>query len=130
MKKQSLLLLFCVGLFSCSQNEEFVEENLNTEKTISSSYEVFVAPKEQTSTTEQDLKEKWRNLANGEFVKDKKHLTKEELQKEMALYILDDCKAILLENGYTQNDFSDKFNDDYQQIILEAMKFYANPIKN
>lgn len=48
----------------------------------------------------------------------------------MALYILDDCKAILLENGYTQNDFSEKFNDDYQQIILEAMKFYANPTKN
>lgn len=132
MKEKSILLLLCIGLFSCSQNEEFVPDLTETEMTVNStsSYEVFVAPKENHSVAEQDLKEKWRNLANGEFVKDKKHLTKEELQKEMALYILNDCKAILLENGYTQNDFSEKFNDDYQQIILEAMKFYANPTKN
>ena len=132
MKEKSILLLLCVGLFSCSQNEESVPDLPETEMMVNStsSHELFVAPKENHSVAEQNLREKWKNLATDEFVRNKKYLSKEELQKEMALYILDDCKSILLENGYAQNDFSEKFNDDYQQIILEAMKLYANSTKN
>lgn len=47
MKEKSILLLLCIGLFSCSQNEEFVPDLTETEMTVNStsSYEVFVAPK-------------------------------------------------------------------------------------
>lgn len=118
--------MFLLGglLVSCTENESPPGENFTTPE-----IEVQVKPKQRALTkSESDLKDKWLALGNGEAMKGKEHLSKEELQKEMALYILEDCKQILLENGYTTTDFSSLFNDDYKLIILEAMKYYSNQI--
>jgi len=47
-------------------------------------------------------------------------LSKEEVQMDMAMKLLPECKKLLLENGYTEEDFETKFNNDYKQIILTA----------
>ena len=112
-------------LASCTEIESPSGENSTTPK-----IEVKIKPKQRALTkNESNLKDKWLELANGEAMKGKEHLSKEELQKEMALYILEDCKQILLDNGYTTDDFTSLFNDDYKLIILEAMKYYSNQNK-
>lgn len=100
--------VFSILLTSCGND---LENNRNSES---------ILKEKPTQDTRQELYNIIKYFTSDEYQKLTQGLSKEEVQKDMAMILLPKCRQLLLENDYTEEEIKMKFNDDYKLIILEA----------
>lgn len=77
-------------------------------------------PSKSFSEAQQSIDNMLKYLTTKDYYSSVSGLTKEEVQKDMAMKLLPKCKDLLFENGYSEDDIAKQFNNDYQKIILAA----------
>lgn len=76
------------------------------------------------SESEFKLREKIIDLTNKEFYVGMEGLSKEEIQKKAVHYLVEDCKSLLIENGFTEDYIKDNLKNDEGKIVVEAMNYF------
>ncbi|MGK6344239.1 hypothetical protein ACMGDK_18665 [Chryseobacterium sp. DT-3] len=113
MKKLIFTLICTTTLVfsSCS-------EDSHQEKEVQEQNQVVTANK-SVNKTQQEIDNLLKYFTTKDYHYSVSGLTKEEVQKDMAMKLLPKCKQLLMENGYTE-DAINKFDNDYKAIILTA----------
>lgn len=111
--KKAILALFCASfaLIGCTSDAP-VENSVNE-------------PQQQQLANRQSraqvqIDNVLKSFTTKDYQSATSNLSKEEVQMDMAMKLLPECKKLLVEKGYTEEDFETKFNNDYKQIILTA----------
>jgi len=76
------------------------------------------------SESEAKLRQKILDLTNKEFYVGMEGLSKEEIQKKAVHYLVEDCKSVLLENGFTEEYIKENLKNDEGKIVVEAMNYF------
>lgn len=79
-----------------------------------------IAANRSLNRTQQEIENLLKHFTTKDYHSSVSGLTKEEVQKDMAMKLLPKCKQLLMENGYTE-DAINKFGNDYKTIILTAL---------
>ena len=113
MKKLIFTLICATTLVftSCSDDSQ-------QEKEVQGQKQAVTANK-SVSKTQQEIDNLLKHFTTNDYHSSVSGLTKEEVQKDMAMKLLPKCKQLLLENGYTEDDMN-KLGNDYKTIILTA----------
>lgn len=112
--KKSFLTFMCVSVLTigCSGDPQKGEAEIKEQNQAAASKSI--------SSAQEDIQNLLKYFTTEDYQKSTAHLTKEEAQKDMAMKLLPKCKELLIENGYSHDDFATKFNNDYKLIILAA----------
>jgi len=113
MKKLIFTLVCTTALvfIGCSEDSHQEKEVQDHEQTVTANKSV--------NKTQQEIDNLLKHFTTKDYHSSVSGLTKEEVQKDMAMKLLPKCKQLLLENGYTE-DAINKFDNDYKTIILTA----------
>jgi hypothetical protein len=112
--KKLIFTLICATTFvftSCS-------EDSHQEKKVQD-HNQEIAAKMSANKTQHEIENLLKHFTTKDYHSSVSGLTKEEVQKDMAMKLLPKCKQLLTENGYTEDDIN-KFGNDYKTIILTA----------
>lgn len=112
--KKSLFTLICVStlVFTSCSNDPHQEKEVQDQNQM-------VTAKKSVGKTQQEIENLLKHFTTKDYHASVSGLSKEEVQKDMAMKLLPKCKQLLMENGYTEDDIN-KFDDDYKTIILTA----------
>lgn len=113
MKKLLFTLISATTLvFTSCSNDPHQEKEVQDQNQV-------VTSKKSVSKTQQEIDNLLKHFTTKDYHSSISGLTKEEVQKDMAMKLLPKCKQLLMENGYTE-DAINKFGNDYKTIILTA----------
>lgn len=113
MKKSLFTLIYASTLvFTSCSNDPHQEKEVQDQNQM-------VTAKKSVGKTQQEIENLLKNFTTKDYHASVSGLSKEEVQKDMAMKLLPKCKQLLMENGYTEDDIN-KFDDDYKTIILTA----------
>ncbi len=113
--KRTILTLFCASfaIIGCT-SEAHVENSVNEPQ------QQQLAHRQSGTQTQVRIDNILKSFTTKDYQSATANLSKEEVQMDMAMKLLPECKKLLMENGFTEEDFETKFNNDYKQIILTA----------
>jgi len=113
MKKIIFTLVCATTLVFTSCSEDSHQEKETQDRNQ------VVAANKSVNKTQQEIENLLKHFTTKDYHSSVSGLTKEEVQKDMAMKLLPKCKQLLMENGYTEDDIN-KFDNDYKTIILTA----------
>lgn len=98
---------------SCSDDSQGQDSQIEVQNDTSTA-------NKSVAKTQQDIDNMLKYFTTEDYHSSVSALTKEEVQKDMAMKLLPKCKDLLFENGYNEDDIVKKFDNDYKTIILTA----------
>lgn len=109
----TLLCTLVLAFTSCSDDSQSPDSQTHEQNQQSKASKSF-------SEAQQSIDNMLKYFTTKDYHSSVAGLTKEEVQKDMAMKLLPKCKDLLFENGYNEDDIVKQFNNDYQKIILAA----------